>query len=317
MGATVMGATVMDATVMDAGIASAASKTLPTGMHPAAAHKAIADRIIETMLTNKTRNKSGVCISDQICAIIANGVQYEGETYPDAIHENIINLGEAYCPQFESSYCSAMGRLLEMIVSEIFDARGMIGRQWDAQTARLPENYSLEHAKWKTDILLPVAANGARDTAVEVKYRYNSGQGNTRQVNGAKALKMMDIDPVAYVMRGDGEKLKSLRNGGWKVLVGDAMIDDIRQRTGIDTKAVMALVGKDRRLKAKFRAAHEERLAREREQIIRAMRRDLRHARECMKEAILSESGPDADRAIFDDLKACLAEAIENSQTQA
>ncbi len=183
-------------------------------------------------------------------------------------------------PYFGKDGSSALGKFCEAAVVEI----GRIGRDiFHTQKDTLKEKFFALPARdrhgipWKN----PDFGLGEK-TIVELKYRYNTGQGATAQYKSALAYRKLGLDPILIHLSPDCPKRSNFEKYNWRFLSGDAAYDWLTDHLGLDVRRIFAAVGQLPAVKARLSDAREEMRVRE----ISELKRDLDHGKPQVCEAV-------------------------------
>lgn len=155
----------------------------------------------------------------------------------DPVLTHLLGFGPGDIPDFHHNFCGAMGRLIEVIVSEIFWLRRpSLSRQcWREDAEKLIEMGRFPR-KWTTDL-----RNGV--CAIEIKYRYGSGQTCTDQVAVAEELRKLGYKPIMFILRTDSPLEDACRRGGWQIESGMGLVRYIERHTGINLIDILKRLG--------------------------------------------------------------------------
>jgi hypothetical protein len=172
-------------------------------------------------------------------------------------------------PYFGKDGSSALGKFCEAAVIEI----GKIGRDiFHTEKDSLKDRFFALPASdrkgisWKN----PDFGLGSK-TIVELKYRYNTGQGATAQYRAAQAYRKIGLDPILIHLSPDCPKSSSFESNGWRFISGDDAYDWLTDHLGLDVRRIFAAVGQLPAVKARLADARQEMRAREVSELKRAL----------------------------------------------
>lgn len=150
----------------------------------------------------------------------------------DPLLEILLGFPANEIPDQNHAFMASMGRLFERLVDEIFyrSRPSLYSNEWKSDEPKIA-TLGLT-GKIPTDIKV-----GA--SAIEIKYRYNSGQGRTLQLNGAASLKALGYHPVFLMLRRHPENERDFAAKGWSVHAGQDCLDYIEAHTGVNLVRIL------------------------------------------------------------------------------
>lgn len=218
-------------------------------------HNRISDREATRLVDAFTEILIGERSTDTPCfldSIIAKANPHKdlGTTEPDVILSDLFLFRADLLPKFDNTICAELGRLAEKLVSTLFSQTcGYMVRTDEALMEGFRQDYEASPLK----VRKPGGASRtikwkrpdfefARSALVEVKYRFNSYQNKTEQIEAAHVYRSLGYRPVFLHISPDCQQIEDFKAAGWEVHVGEDALAYIEDKTGIDFRAILSRV---------------------------------------------------------------------------
>lgn len=162
----------------------------------------------------------------------------------DVLLSELFLFEEGRLPQHNNVFNADMGLLTERFVCALFKItrgsdvditeKGMASLQAQAemlQTVHRRKNGKTSLVQWKKGDLLMSGA-----IIVECKYRFNSYESKTKQIQVAAIYKELGLKPVFLHLSPDFQHRAEFEASGWTVYVGEEALDYIESHTGFNLR---------------------------------------------------------------------------------
>lgn len=128
----------------------------------------------------------------------------------------------------QHQYSGAMGQLFERLVKSIFanTRPKLYSDDWKSLAEKHNITWETRQGKRWADLLLG-------NTAIELKYRYASGESADKQGQAAEKLKAIGCHPVMLVLR-PSRNTHKMASYGWDVRCGNDAISYIEKHSGVN-----------------------------------------------------------------------------------
>lgn len=222
------------------------------------------------------RTNDTICFLDSIIAK-TNPHKDLGSTEPDVILSDLFLFRSDLLPKFDNTICAELGRLAEKLVTSLFSqACGYMVRTDEALMEGLRQDYeanpltvrkpggATRNIKWKRPDF-----EFSRGALVEVKYRFNSYQNKTEQIEAAHAYRALGYRPVFLHISPDCQHIDDFKAAGWEVHVGEDALAYIEDKTGIDLRDILSRVAAQPVIRARLVDGQEAILERLSAQVLR------------------------------------------------
>jgi hypothetical protein len=186
-------------------------------------------------------------------SLVQKAVKHRGlnAEHPDPLL-TLLGFTKENLPQMTHTFNSTMGHLFETLVRVILKISNH-KLYSDVYTEPLKLLTPEEVSKFKK--LKPDCTFGK--SAIEIKYRYASSEGLTKQKNAYLPLKRMGFKPVMLFFR-RSRNSNGIRNFGWEVYEGQGAIEYIHERTGYDINHIISLAGANPVIKMGIKRIQEQ-----------------------------------------------------------